>query len=1323
MAVIRYYQRAQHLPNHEYHKVQNIKSKLKDLINVEVEYCFYIDIDNHVNLADEDLIKLEWLLLGSLEKGDLSKSNFLNEKNHSKLIEIGPRLNFSTPFSSNVMSICKTINLNGIKRFEKSTRYLLHFSNNQVSNTQAIDLITTELCDHMTEIVYKMPLESFEIQSNKENWYEVDVLKRGIEAMAEVNEKLGLAFDKCDLENYTNMFIKSKRNPTTVECFDLAQSNSEHSRHWFFKGQLVINGEPIKTSLFDMIIDTQNFSNNNNVIKFSDNSSAIKGFSVKNFKPIESTGPSPFIAVQSNLHLVFTAETHNFPTGVEPFSGAATGTGGRIRDVQAVGRGGFCIASSAAYCVGNLYIPGYDLPWEDKSFVYPSNFAKPLKILIDASNGASDYGNKFGEPIICGFVRSFGMVINDERREWIKPIMFTGGLGTMLAEYTKKLAPCKGLQVVKIGGPVYRIGLGGSSASSFEVQGVNKVDLEFEAVQRGDPEMEQKMNRVIRACMENSSHNPILSIHDQGAGGNGNVLKEIVEPAGAIIYANKFELGDPTINALELWGAEYQENNAILCDEKDIKLLKKISLREKCSVLPVGVVTGDGKVILAEDEKSVFQNGKYPVNLDLSMISNEVPRKVFKQKWQSSTKSPIKLPKITVIEALDKVLRLPSVASKRYLTNKVDRSVTGKIAQQQCVGPLHTPLSDMAVTVVSLLDTVGIATSIGEQPIKGLINSAVGARMAVAESLTNLVFAPISCLEDVKCSGNWMWPAKLPGEGAELFYACKAMCDVMKLLGIAVDGGKDSLSMAAKVGNNNVKGPGSIVISTYAPCSDVRLVVTPDLKGPRQNLINKTESSLIFIDLSGGNKRLGGSALAQCYGQLGDIAPDLDYPNMLKNAFQDIQKLIKSKKLLSGHDISDGGLITCVLEMAFAGFSGFQIDLNKIKNTINVNDIDILFAEECGWIVEVENQFVEEVLSIIRVPAYVIGHTSTYGNESRVIIKNNKQIILDQKLIYLFKMWENTSFELEKLQSNKHTAKQEYDILSNRLGSVYSSNFIISHSNKLPSASPKVAVLREEGTNGDREMSAAFFIAGFEVWDITVQDLINNAVNIDQFRGLIFPGGFSYGDVLGSAKGWAASLTFNANAKKSLEHFIAKKNTFSLGVCNGCQLMCSLGLVGDINASNSLNIESPSVVLAPNKSGRFESRFSSVKINPSNALMLKNMEGSILGVWVAHAEGRFQFQNKNIAESLIMNNCTPITYVDDEYLPTEQYPMNPNGTFGGIASICSTDGRHLAIMPHPERSIFTWQWPYTFGLNLSEEHNYAPWMQMFFNAYKWCLEN
>ncbi|XP_017762082.1 PREDICTED: phosphoribosylformylglycinamidine synthase [Eufriesea mexicana] len=825
MDIIRFYKvpglKCGHLKN----KFKNLTQITHLITGLETELCYYIEIKEPLN--EEELKTLKWILTPPLELHSLkSSSTFDENSNNYLLIEIGPRLNFSTAFSVNAVSICKSIHLNKITRIEVAIRYYIKY--NGVIEKEVEDAITDSLHDKMTECRYIKPIETFDHGFRPENWFDVNVLEEGRVALEKVNLKLGLAFDTWDLDFYTDLFLnKLKRNPTSVECFDLAQSNSEHSRHWFFKGRIIVDGEEIKESLIDMIIGTQKYSNPNNTIKFSDNSSAINGYQTKVLRPNKTFTCSPFHLENVNQDLIFTAETHNFPTGVAPFSGATTGTGGRLRDIQGIGRGGYYIAGTAGYSVGNLCIPEYNLPWEETNVLYPSNIVSPLEIIIEASNGASDYGNKFGEPVISGFARSFGMT--DEigiRREWIKPIMFSGGLGTMDTDMSQKVPPEKGMEVIKIGGPIYRIGVGGGSASSIEVQGDNKLELDFGAVQRGDPEMEQKLNRVVRACAEMGQQNPILSIHDQGAGGNGNVLKELVEPAGAVIFTKKFELGDSSINTLELWGAEYQENDAILCKPEDSDLLKDIAAREKCPINFVGTVTGNGKIILSEENdcdssKYLNENYKYkmknPVDLDLKLTFN-----LQRQIIQLPT---IKLPvDLTVQAALERVLRLPSVASKRYLTNKVDRCVTGLIAQQQCVGPLHTPLADVAVTGISHFSMVGIATSIGEQPIKGLVNPAAGARMTVAEALSNLVFARISDIKDVKCSGNWMWAAKLPGEGATLYDACFAMCSIMKELGIAIDGGKDSLSMAARIGNDVVKAPGTLVVSCYAPCPDIRQV-------------------------------------------------------------------------------------------------------------------------------------------------------------------------------------------------------------------------------------------------------------------------------------------------------------------------------------------------------------------------------------------------------------------------------------------------------------------------------------------------------------------
>ncbi|KAK4887655.1 hypothetical protein RN001_003926 [Aquatica leii] len=1287
-----------------------LKQKNPHVNALDTELCFNVE---SAPLTNDEKKKLKWLLQNPFKFRSLTERSQLSAVSGSIIVEVGPRFNFSTSNSTNAVSICHSLGLKKIARLEVSRRYLISFKLIVKVSPAIENELVSLLHDRMTECRYtheNIPKKSFnEKLVKKEDLRDVDVMGRGELALKEINDEMGLAFDQADLNYYTNLFVNVlKRNPTNVECFDLAQSNSEHSRHWFFKGKMVIDGTEHEESLIDMIIKTQNHTNPNNVIKFSDNSSAIRGFLHPTLRPTSPGDSCEMKLKETDCNLIFTAETHNFPTGVAPFSGATTGTGGRIRDVEAVGRGGYCIAGTAGYSVGNLNIPGYPLPWEDSTFEYPSNFASPLEILIEASNGASDYGNKFGEPVICGFTRSFGMIDSGgERREWIKPIMFSGGVGSMEADMTKKLPPKKGHQIVKIGGPVFRIGVGGGSASSIEIQGDNKVELDFNAVQRGDAEMENKLNRVVRACLELGEKNPIVSIHDQGAGGNGNVLKELVEPAGGIIYAQKFDLGDPTINALELWGAEYQESNALLCNKEDVELLEKICKRERCPVNFVGEVTGTGKVVLALDNDAKV----LPFNLDLEHVLGKMPRKIFNLNRQTHVLKPLALQyPLSIYQALDHVLRLASVGSKRYLTNKVDRCVTGLIAQQQCVGPLHTPLADVAVTAISHFSHVGVATSIGEQPIKGLINNAAGARMTVVEALSNLVFASISDIRDIKCSGNWMWAAKLPGEGVALFETCKSMCAIMSDLGIAIDGGKDSLSMAARVGENTIKAPGTLVVSTYAPCPDVRKVVTPDLKVPAMG----KSGTLLLVDLSDGKNRLGGSALAQCFNQLGDDVPDMENVETLKHAFMATQRLIRESAICAGHDISDGGLITCLLEMCFGGMSGVEVNIMHKNGTV----LPILFAEEAGWVLEVLDNDVGHCLSVFKefeVPVYTIGKSVGFGINSKIAIAVNNACI-ESTVLPLMKMWEETSYHLELLQTIKHCADSEFQSLVSRTGPKYRLTF--NPDEEMPKAKHEVlvAVIREEGINGDREMAAALVRVGFTVYDVTMEDLISGAVTLNKFRGVIFPGGFSYADVLGSAKGWAASILFNEKIQKQFKEFLARPDTFSLGVCNGCQLMAMIGWIGQPVTAEA----SPDILLEHNLSERFECRWSTVKIEKSNSIMLKGMEDSVLGVWVAHGEGRFTFKNDSIYKNLMKYNCVCLRYVDDCGNSTEVYPMNPNGSIEGLAGVCSKNGRHLAMMPHPERCDQLYLWPYM--PNEWQMYQKSPWERMFQNAYDWCTD-
>ncbi|KAM9609502.1 phosphoribosylformylglycinamidine synthase isoform 3-T3 [Morphnus guianensis] len=1297
---------------------------------VTCELCYYLAWDGETPPSAEEGRILRWLLGSPLGEGEeVAPQSFLRPHGPHVLLEIGPRLGVSTAASTNAVSLCRAAGLCRVRRLERSRRLLLQFEGQPPAG--AAGRLGRALRDPMTEQLYPEPLVTFEVPVRPVPVTTIDVLRGGPQALEKADHELGLAFDPWDVQYYTRLFRAAGRNPTSVECFDLAQSNSEHSRHWFFKGRLVVDGQEKPQSLFQSIMGTQSSSNPNNVIKFSDNSSAIRGVPVTALWPRDPAEPSPFEKRTTIRHVIFTAETHNFPTAVAPFSGATTGTGGRIRDVQCTGRGAHVIAGTAGYSFGNLLIPGYDLPWEDGAQPYPKSFARPLEIAIGASDGASDYGNKFGEPVLAGFARSFGQVLpGGQRREWIKPIMFSGGIGAIEDDHVRKEPPEPGMLVVKVGGPVYRIGVGGGAASSIQVQGDNAEERDAGAVQRGDPEMEQKMNRVLRGCIESGGGNPICSIHDQGAGGNGNVLKELSEPAGAVIYASRFQRGDPTLSVLELWGAEYQESNALLVRPPRVGLLRRLAARERCPLCVVGTITGDGRIVLVDDlEAPVPEGGSHeglptPVNLELEWVLGKMPRKEFMLQRVPPTLRPLALPPaLSVRQALERVLRLPAVASKRYLTNKVDRSVTGLVAQQQCVGPLHTPLADVAVVALSHFDTVGAATALGEQPIKGLLDPAAGARLALTEALTNLVFARITDLRDVKCSGNWMWGAKTGAEGGALVTACEGLVGLLHRLGVAIDGGKDSLSMAARVGTETVLAPGTLVVSAYAVCPDITATVTPDLKCP------DGKGALLWVQLSPGRHRLGGSALAQVFSQLGDACPDLEDPEVLAAAFRVTQRLIEERALRGGHDVSDGGLLGCLLEMAFAGNCGLQVDVAAVPP--DASPLAVLFAEEPGLVLEVPLGAGVDVCRRYQeagVRCVPVGHSGPYGPDATVQVVVAGTTVLSEPVGDLRALWEETSFRLEREQAAVDCVAQEEAGLRRRQGPTFTLTFdpfeeppLLRHM-ELPG--PRVAVLREEGSNGDREMAAAFVMAGFQVWDVTTEDLCSGTVTLDGFRGLVFVGGFSYADVLGSAKGWAAAVRFHPRARVALERFRRRPDTFSLGVCNGCQLLALLGWVGPPTEEGA----PPAVVLSPNASGRFESRFVAVRVEPGPALMLRGMAGACLGVWVAHGEGRFQFRTPEGITAALGGGLVPLRYVDDVGRPTAEYPLNPNGSGGAAAALCSPCGRHLAVMPHPERGVRAWQWPWwppLWGRPTARGggHNdhAAPWLRMFRNACEWCL--
>ncbi len=1262
-----------------------VVTQLYRRIDTTRAYCF--NVASSRPLTDKELEQMRLLLAdGFLLETVSTKPVLLGDR----VIEVGPRLNFATAWSSNMVSICRATGLDCVNRVERSRRYV-------VPDNEDIAEFIAANHDRMTECPCPEPLTTFETGIEPEAVYDVDLIGKGADGLLDIP---GISMDEWDRNFYYDYFVKKhKRNPTIVEIMDLNNANSEHSRHGFFGGKQIIDGEQQDSTLMEIVKKTLTAHPKGSLIAFKDNSSVVAGHDLTTLHPQDPGKPSPMRAADVRYHVLLTAETHNFPTGVAPFPGAETGTGGRIRDVQGTGKGGFVMAGTAGYCVANLHIPGYAMSWEN-DYQCPSNLASALTIEIEASNGASDYGNKFGEPLIQGFTRSFDLRLdNGERWGFLKPIMFTGGIGQIDDLHIKKDTEQKGMIIVQVGGPAYRVGFGGGAASSM-LQGENAEELDFNAVQRGDAEMEQKMNRVIRACNEMGDKTLIDVIHDQGAGGPANVLKELVEHSGGRIEIRNIRVGDPTMSVLEIYVAEFQERNGFLISPQNIKQFQGICEREKVACEVLGEVTGDLRFIV-HDEK----DDSTPVDLELNEVLGDIPQKTFEDNRADQQLTPLVIDDdLTVRDALRNVLHLVSVGSKRFLTNKVDRAVTGLIVRQQCCGALQLPMADVAVVAQSHFGLTGGATAIGEQPIKMLVDPAAGARMAVGEAWTNLVWAKIDDPEQVKCSANWMWAPKLPGEGAAMNDAARAMCDAMVATGMAVDGGKDSLSMATMVGDETVKSPRQLVISAYAAMSDINKVISPDIKQPG--------SALLLIDLAPGKTRLGGTALAQTMGKLGNESPDMDDPDLLRRAFVAVQQLIDQDLVLAGHDRSDGGLITTVLEMAFAGNCGLDLGIQG-----EADALPALFSEELGLVIECDQDDLDQVKQILTEADITSALLGTSITEKQIKIHYNGQLVLDEDMRILRQEWEETSYQLERLQMNPACADAERESIYDRTGPAYTLPFTPEPAPTallVNSKKPRVAILRDEGSNSDREMTSAFYAAGFEPWDITMTDLLEARITLDGFRGIAAVGGFSYADVPESAKGWAATIQFNERLKAMFDEFYNRPDTFTLGICNGCQLF---GLLGWVPWQGLEATAQPRFI--HNDSGRFESRWTTVKVQDSPAIMLQGMSELVFGIHVDHGEGKLHFPDAEVRKQAIAQNLIPLTYVDDNGTTTEQYPFNPNGSPDGFAGLCSPNGRHLAMMPHPERAFLPWQCHW-----LPEEMEgleVSPWMQMFRNAYAWCV--
>ncbi|MEG2946432.1 MAG: phosphoribosylformylglycinamidine synthase [Bacteroidales bacterium] len=1207
--------------------------------------------------SSEEIKKLSWLFSDAEALPDQTLAGWF----------VGPRKEMITPWSTNAVEITQNMGLKGILRIEE------YFP------------VNSENADHdpMLQRIYNgLSQEIFTINKQPE-----PILY--IEDIAAYNKQEGLALSEDEIEYLNQVSERIGRKLTDSEVFGFSQVNSEHCRHKIFNGVFVIDGEEKESSLFKLIRKTSETNPNRLVSAYKDNVAFNAGPVVEQFAPANPDQPDYFQIKDIKTVISLKAETHNFPTTVEPFNGAATGTGGEIRDRLGGGKASLPIAGTAVYMTSYPRTKEnrkWELSMKERAWLYQT----PEQILIKASNGASDFGNKFGQPLICGSLLTFEHEENKKKFAFDKVIMLAGGVGYGTMRDALKGEPVPGDKVVVMGGDNYRIGMGGGAVSSVET-GVYDNAIELNAVQRANPEMQKRAANVVRALAE-SDVNPIVSIHDHGAGGHLNALSELIEATGGIIHMDKLPVGDPTLSAKEIAGNESQERMGMLIKEQDIERVQRIADRERAPFYVVGETTDDMKFVFEQG------NGERPIDLKLEDMFGKAPRTVMTDNTvEESFEAPV-YAQDQLNQYIQDVLQLEAVACKDWLTNKVDRSVTGKVARQQCQGEIQLPLSDCGVVALDYRGNAGIATSIGHAPQVAMIDPAAGSVIATAEALTNIVFAPLTeGLASVSLSANWMWPCKNEGEDARLYKAVEACSEFACELGINIPTGKDSLSMTQKYGDEKVYSPGCVIISAGAEVSDVKKVVSPVV-------VNDEKAPLYYIDFSFDSYKLGGSAFAQTLGKLGNETPTVQDFEYFADTFNAVQELINKNLVLAGHDISAGGMLTTLLEMTFANTTGgLSINLSDIAEE---DIVKILFSENPGIILQVSDKnAAEKILEEAGVGFLRIGKTT---NGRTLDIKKDKANYLFD-IDALRDTWFESSYLLDRRQSGETLAKARFENYKKQPLQVAFNNefkgklsaYGISPERREKSG-VKAAIIREKGVNGDREMAYSLYLAGFDVKDVHMTDLISGRETLEDVNMIVFCGGFSNSDVCGSAKGWAGGFLWNEKAKKALDNFYARPDTLSLGICNGCQLMVELGLL------------TPNDDVKPkmlhNDSHKFESNFVGLTIPQNNSVMFGSLSGSKLGVWIAHGEGKFQLP-KAISEYNVIANYT-----------YDAYPANPNGSPAAIAGLASADGRHLAMMPHLERAIFPWQWAY-YPQNRKNIDQVTPWIEAFVNARKWVEAN
>ena len=1183
-------------------------------------------------------------------------------------IYVGPRREMVTPWSTNAVEITENMNLTGIMRIEE------YFP---VSSKEATH-------DPMLQRMYeKLDQSLFTVN------HEPETIRR-VENLEQYNEEEGLALSPEEMAYLHTIEKQNGRPLTDSEIFGFAQINSEHCRHKIFSGTFIIDGEEKESSLFAMIKRTTQENPGKILSAYKDNVAFAQGPVIEQFAPADQSTSDYFQVEDIESVISLKAETHNFPTTVEPFNGAATGTGGEIRDRMGGGVGSWPLAGTAVYMTAYPRLEGESRTWEDILPVRKWLYQTPEQILIKASNGASDFGNKFGQPLICGSVLTFEHQEDGQKLAYDKVIMLAGGVGYGKKRDCLKKEPQKGNKVVVVGGDNYRIGLGGGSVSSVDT-GRYTSGIELNAIQRANPEMQKRAYNLVRALVE-EKENPVVSIHDHGSAGHLNCLSELVEDCGGEIDMTKLPIGDKTLSAKEIIANESQERMGLLIDERHLDHVKAIAERERAPLYVVGETTGDAHFSFVQAD------GVKPFDLDVAQMFGHSPKTIMTDETVTRHYEDVTYSADQIDSYINKVLQLEAVACKDWLTNKVDRSVTGKIARQQCQGEIQLPLSDCGVVALDYRGKRGIATALGHAPQAGLASPVAGSVLSVAESLTNIVWAPLEDgLEGVSLSANWMWPCRAQkGEDARLYAAVEALSDFCCSLHINVPTGKDSLSLTQKYPNGEkIISPGTVIVSAGGEVKDVRKVVSPVL-------VNNKNSSLYYIDFSFDDQRLGGSAFAQSLGKVGSDVPTVKNPEYFADCFEAIQTLINKGWVMAGHDISAGGLITTLLEMTFANQQGgIHVNLYDMSGEDVVKN---LFAENPGVVIQVSDlhkHALREYLESEGIGYAKIGYPTP--KERKIVVKKNEwqhEFDIDA----LREAWYQTSYELDKRQSMNGIADQRHrnykaQPLQLRFNDAFTgklSQYQLNADRRTPSGI-RAAIIREKGTNGEREMAYALYLAGFDVKDVMMTDLISGRETLEDINLIVFCGGFSNSDVLGSAKGWAGAFLYNPKAKEALERFYARKDTLSLGICNGCQLMVELNLINPEHQQRTRMLH--------NDSHKFESAFLGLTIPENNSVMLGSLSGSKLGIWVAHGEGKFSLpegeENYHIIAKYNYNS----------------YPGNPNGSDYSVAGICSKDGRHLAMMPHLERSIFPWQnayYPYKRHMD-----EVTPWIEAFVNAREW----